>query len=129
MARPIVYLDDSTSDLRLMQVFHGQSSCVNHLLTFSEPEQLFDYMRACREGREKLPHVLVVDVRMPDIDGFDVVARLREDHVDDLPPVVYFTGAGTSDAVESSARHDGVLVTKPSELEEYRELVDNLFGV
>jgi signal transduction histidine kinase/ActR/RegA family two-component response regulator len=47
---------------------------------------------ALRAARSWLPDVVVLDVHMPEMDGFQVVARLKEDGVTEAIPVVFLTG-------------------------------------
>ncbi|MBW3555211.1 MAG: response regulator, partial [Gemmatimonadetes bacterium] len=54
-----------------------------------------------REGlaaaKEWLPDVIVLDVHMPEMDGFEVVARLKQNPVTEAIPVVFLTGEPPSD--------------------------------
>jgi signal transduction histidine kinase/DNA-binding response OmpR family regulator len=50
-----------------------------------------------KAAREWLPDVIVLDVHMPDMDGFHVVARLKEDPVTDSIPVIFLTGEPPTD--------------------------------
>ena len=84
-----------------------------------------DGLGAVRQGREFRPDVVVLDVMLPDIDGFEVLRRLRADSPD--VPVLFLTAR---DAVEE--RVAGITaggddyVTKPFSLE---ELVARLRGL
>ncbi|HSH45768.1 MAG TPA: hybrid sensor histidine kinase/response regulator [Longimicrobiales bacterium] len=48
-------------------------------------------------AREWLPDVIVLDVHMPEMDGFEVVARLKEDSRTESIPVVFLTGEPPTD--------------------------------
>jgi signal transduction histidine kinase/ActR/RegA family two-component response regulator len=48
-------------------------------------------------AREWLPDVVVLDVHMPGMDGFEVVAHLKEDPVTESMPVVFLTGEPPTD--------------------------------
>jgi signal transduction histidine kinase len=48
-------------------------------------------------ARSWLPDVVVLDVHMPEMDGFEVVARLKQDPVTESIPVVFLTGEHPTD--------------------------------
>jgi two-component system OmpR family response regulator len=63
------------------------------------------------------PHLIVLDVMMPDLDGFTVVRRLRERHRD--VPVLFLTARdATEDKVQGLTLGADDYVTKPFSLEE-----------
>ncbi|HEX2064110.1 MAG TPA: response regulator transcription factor [Acidimicrobiales bacterium] len=75
-------------------------------------------------GREALaaatsfrPHMVVLDVMLPDLDGFEVVRRLRRDGID--VPVIFLTARdATEDKVAGLTIGGDDYVTKPFSLEE-----------
>jgi signal transduction histidine kinase len=48
-------------------------------------------------AQEWLPDVIILDVHMPGMDGFEVVARLKEDRRTESIPVVFLTGEPPTD--------------------------------
>jgi signal transduction histidine kinase len=48
-------------------------------------------------ARNWLPDVVVLDVHMPEMDGFEVVATLKQDAVTDSIPVIFLTGEPPTD--------------------------------
>ncbi|GIU86440.1 MAG: DNA-binding response regulator [Acidimicrobiia bacterium] len=74
-------------------------------------------MDALREAERFRPDLIVLDVMLPDRDGFDVVARLRADRVE--LPVVFLTARdATEDKVKGLTVGGDDYVTKPFSLEE-----------
>lgn len=72
---------------------------------------------ALREAQRFRPDLLVLDVMLPDRDGFEVVTRLRADRVD--LPVVFLTARdATEDKVKGLTVGGDDYVTKPFSLEE-----------
>jgi two-component system, OmpR family, response regulator len=73
-----------------------------------------DAVSAARHTRHDL---LVLDVMLPDLDGFDVIRRLRESGV--RTPVVFLTARdGTEDKIRGLTLGGDDYVTKPFSLEE-----------
>ena len=90
--------------------------------------------RTARTGREALavarsfrPHVVVLDLGLPDADGVEVIRRLRQ--LADPPAVVVVTGHTNADrqraAVEAGA---AACLLKPTDPDELAEWVVRLRG-
>lgn len=66
-------------------------------------------------AREQKPDLILLDVMMPDIDGYDVLARLCEDPTARNIPVIFVTGLGSSEDEELGLKLGAVdYITKPS---------------
>ncbi len=73
-----------------------------------------------------LPDLIVLDIRLPDIDGFDVCQRLRESHQTRHIPIIFLTER--RDRVDRLRGLEmGVLdyITKPFDIQELRLRVQN----
>jgi two-component system OmpR family response regulator len=72
---------------------------------------------ALERAREFRPEVVVLDVMLPDLDGFEVCRRLRRDGVD--APVLFLTARdGRDDKVAGLTLGGDDYVTKPFDLDE-----------
>jgi two-component system OmpR family response regulator len=75
--------------------------------------------------RDWRPHVLVLDVMLPDIDGFEVARRLSDEHSG--VPILFLTARdATADKVRGLTTGGGDYVTKPFSLEELMARVRNM---
>jgi Response regulators consisting of a CheY-like receiver domain and a winged-helix DNA-binding domain len=74
-------------------------------------------MAALREARSFRPDLVVLDVMLPDLDGFEVLRRLRAEGID--TPVLFLTARdSTEDRVAGLTIGGDDYVTKPFSLEE-----------
>lgn len=72
---------------------------------------------ALRAAESSAPALIVLDVMLPDHDGFEVARRLRRDGI--ATPIVFLTALdGTGDAVAGLALGGDDYVTKPFSIEE-----------
>ena len=80
-----------------------------------------------REGLDKVrsfaPDIILLDVMMPDLDGFEVAKRLRMERIE--TPIVFLTAKDTTEDKVAGLRIGGDdYVTKPFSLEELSARVD-----
>ena len=74
----------------------------------------FDALRAIKESR---PDMIVLDVNMPDLDGFEVCRRIRRDGIDS--PVILLTARDAAEDLRTGFSHGADdYLTKPFSLEE-----------
>ena len=71
---------------------------------------------ALRLARDKLFDLVILDVMLPDIDGFEIVRRLRRDG--NLVPVDFLTAKDASNKINGLTIGGDDYVTKPFGLEE-----------
>ena len=88
MARILVVDDQKISRLTLAGILGDADHDVRAEATGPDGIQV---------ARDWLPDVIILDVHMPGMDGFDVVARLKEDQLTEAIPVVFLTGDPPTD--------------------------------
>jgi two-component system, response regulator len=85
-----------------------------------------DVLRVVADERW-VPHLLLLDVQMPFLDGFDVLERLKADEVGKLIPVVMLTSsADERDACRAYGLGTTHYVTKPVAVPALRELISRI---
>lgn len=82
--------------------------------------------QALRTAREFAPDAVVLDIMLPDIDGLEVLRRLRADGVTDTPVLFLTAKDAVDDRVAGLTAGGDDYVTKPFSLE---ELVARLRGL
>src|SRR3989475_6689741 len=72
--------------------------------------------------RERAYDVALIDIRMPDLSGLEVLTRAREDHIDTL--FIIMTAQNTmANAIEATKRGAYDYLTKPFDLEQVAALI------
>jgi DNA-binding response OmpR family regulator len=79
----------------------------------------FDGEEAVNLAKKELPDLVLLDVRIPKMDGFEVCRKLREDRMTYLIPVIMVTGKGEQeDKITGIKAGADDYVTKPFDLPE-----------
>lgn len=116
----IMVVDDEPSNLRLVERLLNRAGYTD-LLCLSDP------LAAERSYWQFRPDVLLLDLHMPGLDGFELLATLRAKTDFDLVPVLVLTGDPTTESIQqalSSGAKD--FVAKPFEAAELVLRVENL---
>ena len=115
----ILLVDDNDDDIILLEESFRDSRFLNLLQVVHDGEEAIEYLR--RQGRHrsaKLPGLVLLDINMPKMNGFEVLQVMKADPVLKSIPVVMLT---TSTRDEDIARsYDGgacSFVSKPVNLD------------
>jgi len=84
--RLLIVEDDVDIADMLNDYFHGQGYAVS-TVNWGE-----DALRACQTN---LPDLVILDIRLPDIDGFEVARRLRTNRKTRQVPIIFLTESAT----------------------------------
>ena len=94
---PILLAEDDKNDIFLMRRAFDSAGFLNPLFVVHDGQEAIHYLEGAGEfgQRDKypLPGLLLLDLKMPLMDGFDVLAWLRTQNQFDTLPVVLLTSS------------------------------------
>ncbi len=118
LSRCILCIDDNPVNLKLITQMLGQRRNIR-LLSAHAPELGIDLARAHR------PDLILVDINMPGLDGYQVLRSLREAPGLDATPVIAVTAnAMPRDIERGLAAGFTDYLTKPLELQRFLDAID-----
>jgi CheY-like chemotaxis protein len=119
----ILLVEDNDDDVVLVQDVFEQIPLGNELKTVSNGEAALALLRG-RESGGVLPGLIILDINMPLMDGFEVLRELKGDRRLMKIPVVMLTGSNREEdrqrALELGA---SAFLTKPLDFEKLREAI------
>jgi two-component system response regulator len=119
--------DDEALTLRALQ----KNNISNEIVVARDGVEALDYLfgtgaHAGRDG-SVLPKLILLDLKLPKLDGFEVLQRLRADPRTRLLPVVILTSSKEQqDIVNSYGLRANSYVRKPVDFEQFVESVRQL---
>jgi CheY-like chemotaxis protein len=128
--RPILLAEDNPNDVELILTALKEARLVNELAVASDGEQALDYLyrrgpHAGRTGAQ--PGVILLDLKMPKIDGREVLRQIRADPALRTIPVVVLTSSREeSDLLKSYQLGANAYVVKPVDFKEFISAVGRL---
>lgn len=128
--RPILLVEDSPNDVELIVTALREARLVNEIVITHDGEQASDYLfrRGAYVHRNGLePAVILLDLKMPKVDGREVLRRIRADAKLRLTPVVVLTSSREEqDLFETYNLGANAYLVKPVEFEAFIAAVGKL---
>ncbi len=129
--KTILLVDDSPVDVALTRRALKKASIVNDIVVAQDGVEALDYLlgTGSHAGRElsTLPVVVLLDLKLPKIDGLEVLRRIRADDRTKLLPVVILTSSREEqDLIAGYSLGANSYVRKPVNFEQFAEAVRSL---
>ena len=127
----ILLVEDNLQDAELTIRALRKRNLANHLIHVSDGQEALDFLfgSGTYQGRDVnlLPKVVLLDLKLPKLDGIDVLRRLRADPRTCLLPVVVLTSSREDrDVVETYKLGANSYIVKPVDFEKFSEAVSRL---
>ena len=126
----VLIAEDDAGHFALLKKNLWRSCVANDIIQFKDGEEVLEFLFGEGEGARREAdqrYILLLDIRMPKIDGREVLRRMKEDDELKKMPVIMLTT--TDDAGEISKCYDmgcSFYVVKPADYNMFMEAVNNL---
>jgi len=121
----IILVEDDAGHARLIEKNLRRAGVSNEVKVFGDGQEAVDYL--CGAGGGEGPLLVLLDLNLPGLDGYQVLKRLKSDEEKRQIPVVMLT---TTDSPEEVGRcyelGCNAYITKPVEYERFSEVIRNL---
>jgi CheY-like chemotaxis protein len=128
--RTILLAEDNPKDVELTLEALAEHNLANHVTVVKDGVEAMEFLR--REGKYKLrnpelPAVLLLDIKMPRMDGIEVLRAIRSDHALKTLPVVMLTSSREEqDLIKSYELGVNAYVVKPVDFKDFIEAVKQI---
>lgn len=126
----ILVAEDDDGHFSLMAKNLFRSGITNRVIRFTDGQQTVDFLQQLKDPAfeyAKYPCLLILDIRMPKVDGFQILELLKTDPQLKKIPVVVLTTAGNPQIMERCRSYNcSMFVVKPVEYEQFVESMDRI---
>jgi two-component system response regulator len=121
--RPIILVEDNPDDERLTIRALRRGNVANEIIVARNGEEALSMVL----NAHPLPSVVLLDLKLPKVDGLDVLRQIRANARTNLLPVVVLTSSSEErDIIDSYNLGANSYVRKPVEIEKFTEAVRQL---
>jgi len=130
MLKPILLVEDDPRDLELTLVALERSQLANEVIVVRDGEAALDYL--LREGQfsgraEGNPAVVLLDLKLPKVNGLEVLQTVRNtEPLRSIPVVMLTSSHEESDVLRSYQLGVNAYVVKPVEFKQFVDAIADL---
>ena len=122
----ILHVEDNEAHAELVRrgfEDHRIDNEIEHVMTGEEALRRLE--ECVRDDGDALPDVVLLDLRLPGIDGLEVLTTIRDtDGLESLPVVILTTSEAEWDRLKAYERHMNGYIVKPFDFDSFAVLLD-----
>ena len=128
----IILVEDNPADVEMTLAALKERNLANKVHVLKDGAEALDYIMNnvdCRPGKadEHRPKVILLDLKLPKIDGLEVLRRIRSDERTQAVPVVILTSSNEDwDRIEGYKLGANSYVVKPVDFADFARAVTEL---
>ena len=127
----VMLIEDNVDHAELVIRTLQEHQIANDVRHFLDGQSALDYLFQRGEysdlNTNPRPHVILLDLRLPRVDGIEVLKAIKEDDaLKTIPVVVLTTSEAEKDVARAYFHHANSYLVKPVGFEEFRKLMDDL---
>lgn len=129
-SKPILLVEDNLNDIELTTRVLKTNRVTNEVIVMRHGGEALDYLYR-RGGFKNRPHgnpaVILLDLKMPKVDGLEVLRTIKSDDSLKIIPVVVFTSSREeTDLVKSYHLGVNAYVVKPVGFEQFTDAIKQM---
>ena len=128
--RPILLAEDNPNDVELtLSALHGLN-LANEIVVVSDGAQALDFLHRRNSFSERpavLPAVILLDLKMPRVDGLEALRQIRADpQLKTLPIVILTSSREENDLVKGYQLGANAYVVKPVDFDKFAKAIGEI---
>jgi CheY-like chemotaxis protein len=130
MLKPILLVEDNPNDLELTLIALSKSQLANEVVVVRDGAEALDYLKRQGEFAGRTvgnPAVILLDLKLPKVDGLEVLKEIRQtDNLKPVPVVMLTSSKEEQDLVRSYELGVNAYVVKPVDFAEFVRAIADL---
>jgi len=123
----IIIAEDNEGHVLLVKKNLRRAGIKNEILHFSNGQDLLDFLFQQGENQNGKQYLLLLDIRMPKVDGIEVLRQIKQDKRFQKMPVIMLTTTDNPQEIDKCYELGcNVYITKPVDYEKFMEAINRL---
>jgi CheY-like chemotaxis protein len=127
----ILLVEDDPAHAEIVRRNFENFRIANRLIHLADGQAALDYLfrlgKYCLPESSPLPGLILLDLRLPKIDGLEVLAAIKNDSaLNRIPVVIMTTSDAETDMLKAYQQHVNSYVVKPVDFSQFTKLLEAL---
>lgn len=127
----VMLIEDNIDHAELVIRTLEEHRIANRVRHFADGQTALDYLFRREEFSDpetsRRPHLILLDLRLPRIDGVEVLQAIKnDDELKSIPVVILTASEAEKDVIRAYMHHANSYLVKPVGFEEFKKLMDDL---
>ena len=127
----VMLVEDNVDHAELVLRTLEEHRIANRVRHFPDGQSALDYLyrrgEFAGDPNTERPHLILLDLRLPGVDGIDVLKTIKEDAaLKSIPVVVLTTSEAEKDVAKAYYNHANSYLVKPVGFDDFKKLMDDL---
>jgi CheY-like chemotaxis protein len=124
----ILLIEDDPGHARLIEINLRRALVTNDLVVLRDGQEAVKYLfNTLHRGQQSMPWLILLDLNLPGLDGYQVLSRLKTDERTKHIPVIILTTTDEQQEIERCyALGCNVYITKPVEYAQFADAIRKL---
>ncbi len=127
----ILLVEDEQAHADLIMIAMEQHELGNDVIHVKDGEEALDFLfrqgKYSKQGCEDVPNLILLDLRLPKVDGLEVLTRIKsDDELKKIPVVILTTSASEKDLFNAYENNVNSYLVKPVDYKKFRKMLETL---
>ncbi len=123
----ILLVEDNADDEELTRRALEKNKIINELVVARDGAEALEFLIGTNSHAGHLPAVVLLDLKLPKVDGLDVLRRLRENEKTALVPVAILTSSQEEQDIANAYKSGcNSYIRKPVDFAKFSQAVHNM---
>ncbi len=122
----ILLIEDNEGDIMLTIDAFEESKIVNSINAIRDGKAAINFFESLT-NEEDIPHLILLDVNLPKVNGHEVLAFLKNNEkYKTIPVIMLTTSSAEKDILKSYTNHVNCYITKPIDLSDFMQAITKI---
>lgn len=126
----VLLVEDSKGDVLLIETAFEEIGISYELTVKENGRDAVNFLNETEISRNDLPELIILDLNLPILNGFDVLLQIKKSIIfNNIPVIIFSSSAEERDKIRAFELGAAAYFTKPVEYEDYIATVESFLAI